>query len=108
MHPGRGVRGRLLPHRRATTTALNLTSAANGYSKLADLIVGRERFAAQSVLAAKGDLRAMRLDEDFPRAMEYAHAGGGCHGNGRRLAHDGAHRSRYPETTILFPLVRPE
>ncbi len=42
-----------------------------GYSELVDPIVQRERLVAQAQLAARGDDEAMRLDEDFLRAMEY-------------------------------------
>ena len=45
---------------------------ATGYSELIDPVIQRERLTEQSLLAAKGDLEAMQLDEDFLRAMEYA------------------------------------
>lgn len=41
------------------------------YSELVDPVVQRERLVAQAQLAARGDDEAMRLDEDFLRAMEY-------------------------------------
>ena len=41
------------------------------YSELVDPVVQRERLVAQARLAAAGDPEAMRLDEDFLRAMEY-------------------------------------
>ena len=42
-----------------------------GYSELVDPVIQRERFHSQALLAAKGDPDAMRLDEDFLRAMEH-------------------------------------
>ena len=39
--------------------------------ELVDPVVQRERLVAQAQLAARGDDEAMRLDEDFLRAMEY-------------------------------------
>jgi lysyl-tRNA synthetase class 2 len=44
---------------------------ATAYSELVDPVVQRERFLAQARLAAAGDDEAMRVDEDFLRAMEY-------------------------------------
>src|SRR5699024_4989719 len=38
---------------------------ATAYSELVDPVIQRERFEAQSLLAAKGDPEAMQLDEDF-------------------------------------------
>jgi lysyl-tRNA synthetase class 2 len=77
------------------------------YSELVDPVVQRERFAAQAVLAAGGDPDAMRLDEDFLRAMEYGMppAGGMGMGIDRLLM---ALTGLGIRETILFPLVRPE
>jgi len=44
---------------------------ATGYSELIDPVIQRERFVEQAKLAARGDDEAMRLDEDFLRAMEH-------------------------------------
>jgi lysyl-tRNA synthetase class 2 len=78
-----------------------------GYSELVDPVVQRERFAAQALLAAKGDAEAMRLDEDFLRAMEYGMppAGGMGMGIDRLLM---ALTGLGIRETILFPLVRAE
>jgi lysyl-tRNA synthetase, class II len=77
------------------------------YSELVDPVVQRERFLAQARLAAKGDPEAMRLDEDFLRAMEYGMPplGGMGMGIDRLLV---ALTGLGIRETILFPLVRPE
>jgi lysyl-tRNA synthetase, class II len=78
-----------------------------GYSELIDPIVQRERFVAQSLLAAKGDPEAMQLDEDFLRAMEHGMPPLGGMGMGiDRLMM--ALTGLGIRETILFPLVRPE
>ncbi|HEY7222726.1 MAG TPA: lysine--tRNA ligase [Micromonosporaceae bacterium] len=80
---------------------------ATGYSELVDPVIQRERFQAQALLAAKGDPEAMRLDEDFLRAMEYGlpPMGGMGMGIDRLLM---ALTGLGIRETILFPLVRPE
>ena len=80
---------------------------ATAYSELVDPVVQRERLVAQSLLAAKGDPDAMRLDEDFLRAMEYGMppAGGMGMGIDRLLM---ALTGLGIRETILFPLVRLE
>jgi lysyl-tRNA synthetase class 2 len=80
---------------------------ATGYSELVDPVVQRERVEAQAKLAALGDEEAMRLDEDFLRAMEYALPPTGGQGMGidrllMALTGIGSIRE-----TILFPLVKP-
>ena len=62
---------------------------------------------AQARLAAKGDPDAMRLDEDFLRAMEYGMPplGGMGMGIDRLLV---ALTGLGIRETVLFPLVRPE
>jgi lysyl-tRNA synthetase, class II len=78
-----------------------------GYSELVDPVVQRERLMTQSALAAKGDAEAMRLDEDFLRAMEHGMPPMGGMGMGidRLLM---ALTGLGIRETILFPLVRPE
>ena len=80
---------------------------ATGYSELVDPVIQRERLTEQSRLAAKGDLEAMQLDEDFLRAMEYAMPPMGGMGMGvdRLLM---ALTGLGIRETILFPLVKPE
>jgi len=80
---------------------------ATAYSELVDPMVQRQRFVAQAQLAARGDEDAMRLDEDFLRAMEYGMppAGGMGMGIDRLLM---ALTGLGIRETILFPLVRPE
>ncbi len=80
---------------------------ATGYSELVDPVVQRERFQAQAELAAKGDPEAMRLDEDFLRAMEYGLPPMGGMGMGvDRLMM--ALTGLGIRETILFPLLRAE
>jgi lysyl-tRNA synthetase class 2 len=78
-----------------------------GYSELVDPVVQRERLLAQAQLAAKGDAEAMRLDEDYLRAMEYGMPPMGGMGMGidRLLM---VLTGLGIRETILFPLVRPE
>ena len=79
---------------------------ATGYSELVDPVIQRERFAQQAELAAQGDDEAMRLDEDFLEAMEYAlpPTGGMGMGVDRLLM---ALTGLGIRETILFPLVKP-
>jgi lysyl-tRNA synthetase, class II len=78
-----------------------------GYSELVDPVQERERLTAQSLLAAGGDPEAMRLDEDFLRALEYGMppSGGVGMGTDRLLILLTGATIR---ETILFPTVRPE
>ncbi len=80
---------------------------ATAYSELVDPVVQRERFVRQALLAAKGDVEAMRMDEDFLRAMEYGMPPSGGMGMGidRLLM---ALTGLGIRETILFPLVKPE
>ena len=80
---------------------------ATAYSELVDPVVQRQRLVAQSLRAAGGDPEAMRLDEDFLRAMEYGMPPSGGMGMGidRLLM---AITGLGIRETILFPLTRPE
>ncbi|MEH3130636.1 MAG: lysine--tRNA ligase [Mycolicibacterium neoaurum] len=78
---------------------------ATGYSELIDPVIQRERFAAQARAAAAGDDEAMRLDEDFLAALEYAMpptTGTGM-GIDRLLM---ALTGLTIRETVLFPIVR--
>jgi lysyl-tRNA synthetase class 2 len=79
---------------------------ATAYSELVDPVIQRERFAQQARMAAQGDAEAMRVDEDFLTAMEYAMppAGGMGMGIDRLLMSLTGLGIR---ETILFPLVKP-
>jgi lysyl-tRNA synthetase class 2 len=78
---------------------------ATGYSELVDPVVQRERFIEQAKLAARGDLEAMRLDEEFLRALEFGMPPTGGMGMGidRLLM---ALTGLGIRETILFPLVK--
>ena len=78
-----------------------------GYSELIDPVDQRERFVEQAARAAGGDEEAMRLDEDFLRALEYGMppAGGQGMGIDRLIMSLTGLGIR---DTILFPLVKPE
>jgi lysyl-tRNA synthetase class 2 len=78
-----------------------------GYSELVDPVQQRDRLTAQSLLAADGDPEAMRLDEDFLRALEYGMPPSGGMGMGTdrlMIMFTGASIRE----TLLFPLVRPD
>jgi lysyl-tRNA synthetase class 2 len=78
-----------------------------GYSELVDPVVQRERFVAQSLLAAKGDPEAMQVDEDFLQALEYGMPPTGGMGLGvDRLVMNLTGLGI--RDTILFPLVKPQ
>lgn len=78
---------------------------ATAYSELADPVVQRERFVAQSLAAANGDPEAMVVDEDFLRAMEqgFPPSGGMGMGIDRLLM---ALTGQGIRETITFPLVK--
>ncbi len=80
---------------------------ATGYSELVDPVVERQRLMEQAALRDTGDDEAMRLDEDFLRALEYGMPPSGGVGMGidRLLM---ALTGLGIRETILFPLVRPE
>ncbi len=79
---------------------------ATAYSELVDPVIQRTRFEEQARLAAAGDEEAMRVDDDFLTAMEYAMppAGGMGMGIDRLLM---ALTGLGIRDTILFPLVKP-
>jgi lysyl-tRNA synthetase class 2 len=78
---------------------------ATGYSELVDPVVQRERFMSQATLAAGGDVEAMRLDEEFLRALEHGMPPTGGMGMGiDRLMM--ALTGLGIRETILFPLVK--
>jgi lysyl-tRNA synthetase class 2 len=68
-------------------------------------VIQRERFVEQAVLAGKGDPEAMRLDEEFLRALEHGMPPTGGIGLGidRLLMSITGLGIR---ETILFPLVK--
>ena len=80
---------------------------ATGYSELVDPVIQRERLSDQAALAARGDDEAMRVDEDFLRALEHGMppCGGVGVGIDRLLMNLTGYGIR---ETILFPLVKPE
>ncbi|MFT4282138.1 lysine--tRNA ligase [Microbacterium sp.] len=78
---------------------------ATGYSELVDPVIQRERFIAQAALAARGDDEAMRVDEEFLRALEHGMPPTGGMGMGiDRLMM--AITGLGIRETILFPLVK--
>jgi lysyl-tRNA synthetase class 2 len=85
---------------------INATETATAYSELVDPVIQRERFVEQARYAGLGDVEAMKLDEDFLRAMEYGMppAGGMGLGVDRLLM---ALTGLGIRETILFPFVRP-
>jgi len=78
---------------------------ATGYSELVDPVIQRDRFVEQAKLAAKGDLEAMKVDEDFLRALEHGMPPTGGMGMGidRLLM---AITGLGIRETVLFPLVK--
>jgi len=79
---------------------------ATGYSELVDPVIQRQRFIEQARLGVAGDDEAMRMDEDFLAAMEYAMpptTGTGMGVDRLLMALTGLGIRE----TILFPLVRP-
>jgi lysyl-tRNA synthetase class 2 len=78
---------------------------ATAYSELVDPVIQRERFVEQALQAARGDAEAMRLDEEFLRALEHGMPPSGGMGMGidRLLM---ALTGLGIRETILFPLVK--
>ncbi|MGO2660830.1 lysine--tRNA ligase [Mycetocola reblochoni] len=78
---------------------------ATAYSELVDPVIQRERFVAQARLASAGDDEAMRVDEEFLRALEHGMPPSGGMGMGiDRLMM--ALTGLGVRETILFPLVK--
>jgi len=78
---------------------------ATGYSELVDPVIQRQRFVEQAKLGAEGDDEAMRVDEDFLRALEHGMPPSGGMGMGidRLLM---AVTGLGIRETVLFPLVK--
>jgi lysyl-tRNA synthetase class 2 len=78
---------------------------ATGYSELVDPVIQRQRFVEQAAQAALGDDEAMRVDEEFLRALEHGMPPTGGMGMGidRLLM---ALTGLGIRETILFPLVK--
>jgi lysyl-tRNA synthetase class 2 len=78
---------------------------ATGYSELVDPVIQRDRFVEQMTLAAAGDPEAMKLDEDFLKALEFGMPPTGGMGMGidRLLMSLTGLGIR---ETIMFPLVK--
>ncbi len=78
---------------------------ATGYSELVDPVIQRERFMQQAKQGAAGDVEAMRVDEEFLRALEHGMPPSGGMGMGidRLLM---ALTGLGIRETILFPLVK--
>ena len=78
---------------------------ATGYSELVDPVSQRARFVEQVTLAAAGDPEAMKLDEDFLKALEFGMPPSGGMGMGidRLLMSLTGLGIR---ETIMFPLVK--
>ncbi|MBK9739629.1 MAG: lysine--tRNA ligase [Actinobacteria bacterium] len=86
---------------------INGAETGTGYSELVDPVIQRERLMEQAALAARGDVEAMLLDEDFLRALEHGMppTGGVGVGIDRVMM---ALTGLGIRETILFPLVKPE
>ena len=84
---------------------INGFELATAYSELVDPVIQRERFIAQAKQGAAGDVEAMRLDEEFLRALEFGMPPSGGLGMGidRLLM---ALTGLGIRETILFPLVK--
>jgi lysyl-tRNA synthetase class 2 len=87
---------------------VNGKEIANAYSELNDPIDQKERFEDQLKLAARGDIEAMVMDEDFVRALEYGMPPTSGLGIGiDRLVMLMTNQSTIQEV-LFFPQMRPE
>src|ERR1700761_2506544 len=87
---------------------VNGKEIANAYSELNDPIDQRERFEEQLVLAGRGDVEAMAMDDDFLRALEYGMPPTSGLGIGiDRLVMLMTNQSTIQEV-LFFPQMRPE
>jgi lysyl-tRNA synthetase class 2 len=108
-----GARPLARPHRddprlaEAWDLVVNGVELAPAYSELVDPVEQRRRLTEQSARAAGGDPEAMRLDEDFLRALEHGAPPMGGLGMGvdRLLMLLTGFNIR---DVITFPVVRPE
>jgi len=78
---------------------------ATGYSELVDPVIQRARFVEQMTLAAAGDPEAMKLDEDFLKALEFGMPPSGGMGMGMDRLLMSLTGLGIRET-IMFPLVK--
>jgi len=87
---------------------VNGKEIANAYSELNDPIDQRERLEEQLVLAGRGDVEAMAMDDDFLRALEYGMPPTSGLGIGiDRLVMLLTNQSAIQEV-LFFPQMRPE